>query len=69
MTLAIIATPTARESHLCWPTAAVAVRVKLNVMQALWPKRPAAGPPWGGQVDAGPAADHHSAGDDPGRGP
>jgi hypothetical protein len=34
MTLAIIATPTAREGHLCWPTAAVAVRVKLNVMQA-----------------------------------
>jgi hypothetical protein len=34
MTLAIIATPTAREGHLCWPTAAVAARVKLNVMQA-----------------------------------
>src|SRR5262245_53719999 len=36
-------------------------------MQALCSKPPPARPPWGRQVDAGPAAHHHAAGDDPGR--
>jgi hypothetical protein len=34
MTLAIISAPTARKCQLCWPTAALAARVKPNVMQA-----------------------------------
>jgi hypothetical protein len=34
MTLAIIAAPTAREGQLCWPTAALAARVKRIVMRA-----------------------------------
>jgi hypothetical protein len=37
MTLAMIATPTARAGQLGWPTAALAARVKRNVMQALCP--------------------------------
>jgi Magnesium chelatase, subunit ChlI len=40
MTLAIIAAPTAREGQLSWLTAALASRVKRNVMQALCPQRP-----------------------------
>jgi hypothetical protein len=34
MTLAIITASTAREGQLCWPTAALAARVKRNGMQA-----------------------------------
>jgi hypothetical protein len=42
--------------------------VKLKGMPALWAECPPARPPWGGQVDAGAATDHHPAGDDPRRG-
>jgi len=48
MTLAIIASLSVEEGQLSWPTAAVAARVKRNVMQAFCPQRPVVwSAPWG----------------------
>jgi hypothetical protein len=66
--LSLTVVPALSRSQLEWPSASLAALVKLNVMQAFCPQRPSPGTSRGGEIDAGPAAHDHSAGDDARRG-